>query len=58
MGASERNSDLKREYERRITGLNRQTKRAVVEIVRTRLDQESKEKEEKDENCDNESIEA
>lgn len=39
----DRNSDLKREYERRMTKLNKQTKRAVVDIVRNRLEKEEKE---------------
>lgn len=36
-----RNSDLKREYERRMTLLNKQTRRAVVDIVRERLEKEA-----------------
>lgn len=39
----DRNSDLKREYERRMTLLNKQTRRAVVDIVRERLEKESSE---------------
>ena len=46
----DRNSDLKREYERRMSGLNKKTRRAVVDIVRERLEreggQEDKESEE------------
>jgi hypothetical protein len=36
----DRNSDLKREYERRMSGLNKQTRRAIVDIVRERLERE------------------
>ena len=36
-----RNSDLKREYERRIEALSKQTRRSVVNIVRDRLDKEA-----------------
>lgn len=36
----DKNSDLKREYERRMTALNKQTRRAVVDIVRERLEKE------------------
>ena len=43
-GSKDRNSDLKREYERRMTGLNKETKRAVVDIVRGRLESEEKTK--------------
>lgn len=39
----DRNSDLKREYERRMTLLNKQTRRAVVDIVRERLEKEAAE---------------
>ena len=37
----DKNADLKREYERRTANLNRQTKRAVVDIVRARLEREN-----------------
>jgi hypothetical protein len=37
----DKNSDLKREYERRMTALNKQTRRAVVDIVRERLEKEA-----------------
>ncbi len=36
------NADLKREYERRTSLLHKQTKRAIVDIVRERLAQEEK----------------
>lgn len=40
---SDKNSDLKREYQRRMTLLNKQTRRSIVDIVRARLEKESKE---------------
>lgn len=42
----DRNSDLKREYERRMTVLSKQTRRAIVDIVRERLENEAKTEEE------------
>lgn len=42
----DKNSDLKREYERRMTTLSKQTRRAVVDIVRERLEHEDKVKDE------------
>ena len=36
-----RNSDLKREYERKIGTLKKQTRRSVVDIVRERLEKEA-----------------
>lgn len=38
-----RNSDLKREYERRMKALSKQTRRSIVDIVRKRLDKEAQE---------------
>ena len=45
----DKNSDLKREYERRMTILNKQTRRAVVDIVRERLENEKKAEEDEKE---------
>lgn len=39
------NSDLKREYERRMTRLGKETRRSVVDIVRARLEREKQESE-------------
>jgi len=44
----DKNSDLKREYQRRMTTLNKQTRRAVVDIVRERLEDEKKAEDEKE----------
>jgi hypothetical protein len=44
----DKNSDLKREYERRMTALNKQTRRAVVDIVRERLEKEAEAEDEKE----------